>query len=508
MVVPFNSKTSPTPNPPPSRGPSYEEWERAAAQATPAGLAHLASNRRFKMPAHIALLDQKLFDLATGQIKHLLINMPPRHGKSEICSKYFPAWCVARLHKRVILSSYEATFAASWGRKARDIVDLWGMPIFGARLSHASSAADWWELTGNDGAMMTAGVGGPVTGKGGDILIVDDPTKNAEEARSVTMREKMWDWWISTFYPRGEPNASYLVIQTRWNEDDLTGRLLALEADGGEHWEHVTLPALAEQDEHLDLDGGDVFERHVGEALWPERYDVDALQKRKKALGSYWFAALFQQRPAPEAGEKFKRHWFKYWTYEADGQIFKLGSDKHVPVSECWYFGTMDLAASEKESADYTVIGIYAVTPDTELLLIDIIRAQVSAAEHDEMIESVFARFPLAFLGIESVQYQLALIQRMVGAGYPIRKLKADRDKVSRALVASARYEVGMNYHKANASWLDDFETELLLFPNGKKDDQVDVAGYASIALIPDSDDVNLAPIAPRFLAGHAKGRS
>jgi predicted phage terminase large subunit-like protein len=375
------------------------------------------------------------------------------------------------------------------------------MPLYGVSVSHASSAADWWEIENSQGAMMTAGVGGAVTGKGADILIVDDPIKNAEEARSTTIREKIWDWWGSTFYTRGEPNCGYLVIQTRWNEDDLTGRLLALAKEDGMAWEHVNLPAIAEEDEHIELDGGLTYDRKRGEALWPERYPLPVLADRKSKLGSYWFAALFQQRPAPEEGDRFKRQWFRYWSYIANETVYQLGTDKKVPVDACWTFGTMDLAASEKSTADYTVIGIWAVTPDNDLLLLDIIRAQVSAAEHDALIESVFAQHALSFLGIESVQYQLSLVQRMTRKGYPIRKLKADRDKVSRSLVASARYEIGAMYHKANATWLDTYEDELLHFPNAKHDDQVDAAGYAAIALIPDSDNER-APIPVTFLAG------
>ncbi|HUY80087.1 MAG TPA: terminase family protein, partial [Ktedonobacterales bacterium] len=164
-----------------------------AAWQTPAGLAYLASNQTYQLPPHLALLDDRLYQLATGRIKRLMVFMPPRHGKSELCSKYFPAWYIGKYRKRVILTSYEATFAATWGRLARDVLTEWAEPIFGVRVSQNSSAGDHWELEGaqgQHGVMYTAGVGGAITGKGADLLVIDDPVKNAEEANSPTYREK------------------------------------------------------------------------------------------------------------------------------------------------------------------------------------------------------------------------------------------------------------------------------------------------------------------------------
>lgn len=211
--------------------------------------------------------------------------MPPRHGKSTIGSWWFPVWFFDRFpHKRMILSSYGADFAADWGRRVRNTLVQHGDELT-ARITGDSSAADRWDTT-DGGGMITAGVGGSITGRGADVLMVDDPIKNAEEANSPRHREKVWKWWQSTALTRLEPGGAAVVMQTRWHEDDLTGRIIA---DEGERWETIRLPALAEARDALD--------RRPGEALWPERYDVDALRSVRQSVGDYVWESLYQQKP-------------------------------------------------------------------------------------------------------------------------------------------------------------------------------------------------------------------
>jgi predicted phage terminase large subunit-like protein len=180
---------------------------------SPAGFAHRTSQGRWICPRHLALLNRKLVALAAGRIKRLIISMPPRHGKSLLTSQYYPAWYLGTFpDRRVILTSYEADFAASWGRKVRDVITESGQDYFGIRLRADSSAADRWDLADHQGGMTTAGVGGPITGKGADLLICDDPIKNAEEANSPTIRQRHKDWWRSTAYTRLEPGAAAVVM--------------------------------------------------------------------------------------------------------------------------------------------------------------------------------------------------------------------------------------------------------------------------------------------------------
>jgi hypothetical protein len=166
--------------------------------------------------------------------------------------------------------------------------------------------------------MLTAGVGKGITGKGGHLIIIDDPVKDAAEANSEVYRKRNWDWYTSTLYTRVEPGGGIILIQTRWHEEDLAGKILKHAAETGERWDTLHLPALSEGPDV------DALGRAVGEPLWPERYDRQALDGIRHTIGSYWFSALYQGRPQPAEGGAFKRSWFRYWRYEADGELFAL----------------------------------------------------------------------------------------------------------------------------------------------------------------------------------------
>lgn len=219
--------------------------------------------------------------------------MPPRHGKSELISRWFPLWVLETYPDwRVILSSYEASYAASWGRKVRDAISNNGDQLL-VRISGNSSAADYWETT-KGGGMMTAGAGGALTGKGANVLIVDDPLKNWAEANSPVVRERIWDWWQSTAYTRLEPDGIAIIVQTRWHEEDLAGRLLRGGSEGRENWDLLNLPAIAEP--------GDMLGRQIGEPLWPERFDSESLQRIQGTLDTHVWLPLYQQRPLGASG--------------------------------------------------------------------------------------------------------------------------------------------------------------------------------------------------------------
>lgn len=217
---------------------------------TPAGFAHRVSGGKWVCPPHLDLLNRKLMGVATGEITRLLVTMPPRHGKSEFISKYFPAWYLGTFpDRRFVLTSYEADFAMSWGRKVRDLLQQHGESYFGITIRPDTTAANRWTIAGRAGGMDTSGVGGPLTGKGADVLVIDDPVKNAEEAGSETYRNKAWDWYTSTAYTRLEPGGAVILIQTRWHEDDLAGRILSQVGAGGEPWHVLSMPALSDTQE-------------------------------------------------------------------------------------------------------------------------------------------------------------------------------------------------------------------------------------------------------------------
>jgi predicted phage terminase large subunit-like protein len=437
---------------------------------TPALFAQYCSRFKWIGFEYLLMLSDALIKVVNGETKHLMIFMPPRHGKSELTSKYFPAWFLGHHpDKRVMLTSYEADFAASWGYKARNILDENGH-LFGLAVSGASSARNRWDIEGHDGGMVTAGVGGPITGKGAHLLIIDDPVKNAEEANSKTFRDKAAEWYKSTAYTRLEPGGAVIIIQTRWHEDDLSGRLLKEEPD---KWTVISLPAIAEEEDPLG--------RQCGEALSPRRYNVQALEEIKGTLGSYWFNALYQQHPQPLEGAIFKSQHLKYCSLK-DG-VFSLyqndGSDKLVLYEDCRIFQTCDPAASTKGNADFFVLGTWAQTKDNDLILFDLIKTRLEGPDQINLFKSEFQRHSPTFQGVEDAGVGKILYQMLVNEGLPIKALKPDKDKVTRALPAAARMEAGKVYLLKGAFWLDDFINELLGFPTGAHDDQVDVLSYA-----------------------------
>jgi hypothetical protein len=221
--------------------------------ATPALAATHLSGGKWLLTRHLAHIDRVITEtIFNPEMPRLIvIEAPPRHGKSEFTSKWLPAWHAGIFpDKRVILTSYEATFARKWGREARSILEEHGHR-FGVRIDPAHSAVNDWGIAGHAGGMNTSGIGGPLTGRGADLLIVDDPIKNAEESLSQTVRDAHWDWWQSTASTRIEPGGIAIVMATRWHSDDLSGRLLQASAGGeGIALTHIHLPAIAERDEN------------------------------------------------------------------------------------------------------------------------------------------------------------------------------------------------------------------------------------------------------------------
>lgn len=417
----------------------------------------MASGHRWKAPPHILLLNNKLKGVAAGRIKRLMVWLPPRHGKSEFCSKYFSPWYLGLFpDNRVILTSYESDFAAEWGRVGRDLMEEFGPSIFGVNVSPASSAANRWDIDGHLGGMKTAGVGGPITGKGAHVFIIDDPIKNDEEALSATHREKQWNWYRSTAYSRLEPGGAIIIIQTRWHEDDLSGRLVEESKSGGDAWDIVDLPAIAGQDDPLG--------RQEGEALWPQRYPIESLEQKKRVMGAYWFSALFQQRPAPDEGMVFLRHWWKYWeNYEA------LPEFEEIILS--W-----DCSFKDKVTSDYVAGQVWGKYKANRYLL-DQFRAKMNFPTTVSAIKNLKAKWPMASaILIEDKANGTAVIDTLKDEIPGIIPIEPQGGKVVRAHAVTAQIESGNVYipNPSKYKWAADFIEECAAFPNGKNDDQVD----------------------------------
>lgn len=445
---------------------------------SPAYFAAFSSNGKWKIAKHLEILDRKLLELSRRDYNQLIVNMPPRHGKSELISKYFPAWYLANFpDHRIILTSYQQALAELFGRKVKAVLQGVSpyLPEFSISKSKYSSKS--FDLEFSAGGMECTGVGGPLTGKGANLLIIDDPVKNDVDANSRTVRENIWEWFRATVFTRLEPDSIIIIIMTRWNEDDLCGKL---EKEYKRDWQMLKLPAIA--------GNSDILGRSPGEPLWGERFPLKKLEKIKSTIGDYWFSALYQQSPAPSGGLVFKRSTFKYFNIE--NEFYVLDNSLRYHKSDCPVFATVDLAVSLKESADYTVIIIFALTPKRDILITGLIRERIEPSAHLSLLKSVFHCYKPSLIGIESTQYQISLVQAAQSVGLPVKPLKPDKDKLTRALPIAAQLEGGKVYFCAGTAWLFDFENELLNFPKGEKDDQVDCFAYISKMVEPISNAI------------------
>jgi hypothetical protein len=305
--------------------------------SSPAELARRCWREKWLEPAHVRYVDALLVDAASGKLAEqgyngLIVSEPPRHGKSTHLSHWFPAWYLGSFPSRqVILTSYEADFASSWGRKVRDTLQEHGKREFGVQVRSDSASASRWELT-TGGSMVTAGAGGSITGRGAHLLVIDDPVKNVEEAASPTIRNSVWEWYLTTVRTRLEPGGFQVVIMTRWHPDDLVGRLLRQQSENksGDKFLVVRLPALAE--------GDDVLGRQAGEALWPERYPTVILEGIKETVGQRVWSALYQQDPvdAPPGTPVYET-----MTEAGEDKLIVRPQtfDPHLKVFRGWDFG-------------------------------------------------------------------------------------------------------------------------------------------------------------------------
>ncbi len=297
-------------------------------------------------PVHRTIAEQ-LERVERGEIDQLMLLCPPRHGKSTLASRHFPAYYLGRHPDRQFISaSASASLAADFGRDVRNIVASQEYAdIFETRLAEDSQAKDLWR-TNEGGIFYAVGVGSQVMGRGANVLLIDDAFGSMEDAQSETERNRVWAWYSGSCYNRLEDNGAIVVIGHRMSEDDLQGRLLAQQAAGGDRWEVVELKASPE------------------EPLWPEKYDSRALARIKANTQPRFFAALYLQNPIPDEGTYFLSSYFKTYTEEPDPRTLRV-------------YMSLDAAVSEGRG-DYTAIVVAAQDPEGRLLILDLYRAQAS----------------------------------------------------------------------------------------------------------------------------------
>lgn len=435
----------------------------------------LVHHGRWQNARHLNFLCKLLEEVERGELLRLIISMPPRHGKSMTVTQTFPSWFIGKNpERRVIEVSYSNELARKFGRENKRKIEEFGQELFNINVSRDNGSVTNWGIQGWPGGMISAGVGGSITGEGADLLIIDDPIKNRQEAESTTYRENLWSEWQDTLMSRLHPGGRVVIIMTRWHEDDLAGRLI--EQDTQHKWRVINMPALAESGVE------DILGREPGEALWPEHgFDEEWAHNTKFIQGSRTWESLYQGRPRPQDGGLFKASMFrKFKVLNNCYRLLTPEGEKIYEINKCKIFQTCDVAGSKKSSADYFVLGTFALTPNGEILVLDIFRERLEGPDQPELIRRKFHEYKPFLIGVEAANMGLTLYQQTVRDGLPILKLRPDADKYTRALPAAARYEAGAVYHLAGAHWLNELESELMSFPNGQHDDQVDVIAYAA----------------------------
>lgn len=422
--------------------------------------------------------------VARGEAPRLMITMPPRHGKSMMASQYFPAWALGRWpHFEFINTSYAQSLQMDFSRKIQELVKSHDYHLLFGNLgvTKKNEAIERWSLYDFDkdertgGGILAAGVGGPITGRGAHVLLIDDPVKNREEAESETVREAAKAWYSSTAYTRLAPGGGVLVIQTRWHDDDLSGWLLSemREAEkeyresgewpeDADHWRVIDFPAIATSDEKY---------RRKGEALHQDRYPLGALLKIKRTLAPRDWAALYQQNPQVEEGAYFQKKHIRYFT------------DKPAYLD---IYCAGDLAISKKEHADWSVFYVAGLAENGDIYMLDEYRGKWNASEIIDVMFEIHKKYHPKQFGLEKGQISLTMDtflqhrkeEEKIYDLYVEELPPGKQDKELRARTIQGLMSLGKVWWPKGALWVDEAINELLRFPAGVKDDRVDAAAW------------------------------
>ena len=415
---------------------------------------------------HIDLLADRLRLVAEGKITRLIINVPPRSLKSITASVAFPAWVLGRdPSQRIICASYGQDLADKLARDCHALMSQdWYKAAFPTRLmSNRSPIADF--QTTERGGRMATSVGGVLTGRGGNILIIDDPTK-PDEAMSESQRKIANDWFDNTLYSRlnNKATGAIVIIMQRLHLDDLVGHVMEKES-----WEIVSLPAEATQEENWHYrtwTGPHTHRREVGEPLHPEHEPSQALKALRNTLGEYAFSAQYQQSPVPMGGGLIKEVWLHRYTPETKPKSFDY-------ILQSW-----DTANKASEIADYSVCTTWGVK-DKRLYLLDVLRARMEYPELKRTVIHMMNKWDARHVLIEDKASGVQLIQELHRINYRVEGIKCEGEKIMRAVQQTPAIEAGSVLFPESAPWLDAFLNEVLTFPVGKYDDQVDSMAQA-----------------------------
>jgi predicted phage terminase large subunit-like protein len=416
--------------------------------------------------AHVQLIAHYLLEVERGHITRLIIEAPPRHTKTLLTSTIFPAWYLGRHPNReVILATYGQERANDLGRALRDMISHEThralFPLSTIRKDQGATKSFGLDAGGQ---AFAVGIGGPTTGRGAHLFIVDDPIKDRLEADSPRMRQRVVDWFSSVASTRLYPTGAIVLMATRWHEEDLSGYCLQNMADQG--WVRLRLPAIAE-------DADDPLGRAPGEALWPERFSTDVLARMRGIMLPRDWAALYQQRPAPAEGGRFKRDWFR--------RHLSKPERLHVYMAVDW--------AVTPDGGDKTAIGVWGVDTHGGLYALDWWTGQVEPDASIEQFLSMAKRWkPLAAFMASGVLRRalspaITRAMREQQAFVPISYLSEVADKVTRSTGFAARASAGLVSFPRGPAWAEEVISELCVFPGAKFDDSVDVCSLMGMAL-------------------------
>lgn len=473
----------------------YNKYEQA--RWSPATLAMVTSNDQWKLYDHLKLLDDLLLYLEARRFNRLMTFMPPQHGKSLLISKNFPVWYLGHHPEhRIITASYEATYAASWNRKARDLFRNWAQQIFGLELKKDSQATNHWDIRGHDGGADSSGAGGSQTGKQAHFFNIDDPHKNPLEARSVVYQERIYDWYLEAVDTRLPKDGLINITQTRWDELDLSGRILQAEDsipageaihildDGGriprDTWVVLSLPALAGPD--------DILGRQPGEALCPDLFPLQVLQGKKKRMDSRdpaKFDALYQQEPVSLEGGMFHDDYF---------EIIDSLPTNIINEVRAW-----DLAATmapddipiEKRGAATAGVRL-TLTEDFKLIVQDCVEFWKGPGDVEDQVHTtavgdgkkVKIRIPQD--PGQAGKTQVRDYSRLL-AGYDFDGIHETGDKEARAKPVAVWGKINKIY-LLRGTWNQRFITVCRRFPRGRHKDIVDALSLGYSVVMPEEE--------------------
>lgn len=431
-----------------------EEKARIFAQANLLSFA-ISVDGAYQTAPHLRTVARNLEELEQRKITKAMLLLPPRHGKSRLSSEIFPSWYLGRHPSEyVIMASYSQELATDFGRKVRNLMkeDNYKGIFPGISLSDDSTAASRFH-TNKGGACYSVGVGSGLTGFGGNLLIIDDPHKDREEANSITVRNRVWDWYSSTLSTRQMPNAVFLLIMTRWHPDDLAGRILS--SEDGPNWKVISMPAIDANDK----------------ALWPERYSKESLMAIKKSMILADWQSLYMQHPTIEEGAIIKRHWWQYYS------TLPKRFDK---VIQAW-----DFAVKDKRTSDYTV-GMVVGKLGANRYILDVVRERLSFPDACNAVVTLSNKWPSATKKVvESKANGPAVVQTLKNKLTGLVEFEPEGDKVQRVSSISPEIESGNWYlpDPSTAHWTNTFLQEVSDFPNSINDDMVDCLSMAGMEL-------------------------